>query len=494
VIVCDTSPGAGCTESRVATVTAAVLPSVVRQQGALRWYRLDDVQSVVQVGKYVVGAPVRESRAAIANHEREAIADGQRVWQQVQAGIFAVTPRSSPLAIGLSLVVADAKTTSNDVHVWVLSDGRETGLADFECNPPSRESWLAALRQTGALLPGSLDGVTISFLGINPAAPVPGNRCKTTLRRGLLVQELWKAALEQAGARVEFSREDDIPNTAIIYFLTPALLGWRKARVKLRAMRDRARGVYRRLPIIIELIGPRPEIDPSDPKHQRYSLRLRVLEVSVEDIRARLYVLLDTLTQYVRWWIPFLGMVFAYLTELIAWAVLLRDAGMPSPERWFIGSMGALFVIFMVVVAVRQEREEGARPWWYKLLLAALAILVLALAVVRVSNAMTGDTNWWEELALGLILVFGSIGPALASEYLASILRPIWPLVAQARELKRRLHREEQELDEITDLLSKQAQLRRAWECEASMLGAVYDGINPDANGGTPFLIHQEGR
>ncbi len=285
-----------------------------------------------------------------------------------------------------------------------------------------------------------------------------------------------------------FAPETDISeDTAVIVMMTGSfLLFWRKLRVKRRARRDRSENRYSPLAIILELIGPRPIADFDDPKYEQLALRMRVLQASIEVLRERVYAIRDALAKFVCWLWPALGIVFCYGAEWLAWVLLLADAGVRSPDRWFIAAPCALVIIVAVCIAAEHEREDGSRPWWYRLLLTFLGIVCFAITVFRVSNAMTGDAAWWEEAALGAILLVGSLGPAIGSEYLAHLLRPILPLVGQRAECQRRLRREQRELRQITEELSESAKLRREWDWEKDLLAAVYDGVNPPPNNQQP--------
>lgn len=479
----DTSDGSGVTAESASSLTSCLLPEVVHRRGRIRWYAMDGTRGTVLVGEFRAGVPARSSRAAILAFERRSIAEGERLFTQARAAVFSAHPSQSPLAYALSIMAADASEQRHEVKLYFLSDAREASeIADFECRPPSISSWLSRLQNAGALLPGTLQGVTVTFVGAPLLAPVPGNRCAPSLPRGRFVRELWKSAITAAGGQVVFVEHLE-PKETVLFFFTGPLGFWRKTRVRLRAWRDRAKKRYAPRAIILELLGPKPGLDPTDPKHEHALSRGQTLQLLIAEASAQLEAVCDALTQYVRWIYPFTGVLLGAGAETAACIQVFTESGLRFPHNIVFGITIAAFVIIAIIGANKHADKTGTRPWWYQLVIIGLAVFVIAMTAVRITNATTGDQDWWEEASLGLVLLFGSVGPAIFSELCLHHLRDSLPLVRQRRVFERRLRQYQAELDTIKTTLSREAELRRSWEWEYEVYQATYDGINPPTTG-----------
>jgi hypothetical protein len=347
------------------------------------------------------------------------------------------------------------------------------------------QSWLSRLHDGGALLPGTLSGITVTFVGAPLFATVKGDVCQPSLVRGHAVRDLWTKAITAAGGDVRFVQQVD-PSESVIFFIAPYLLFWRKVRVKLRAMRDRSRHRYSPMAIILELLGSTPELDANDPAHQTMLDQTAHYRLVLPELKAQLNAVRDELTKHVRWIYPFLGVDLSVAVEFATCVQLFTDGGLKFPHNVLFALTLASFIVIVVIIAAKHAETTGERPWWYKLVIIGIIVFVVSMTVVRVSNAMTGDQEWWQEVGYATILLLGCIGPAIACEFCLAPLRAVLPIVRQRRELQHRVTKYQRELDELISRLSKQAALRRAWICERDILHATYDGINPPPQGSSP--------
>jgi hypothetical protein len=394
-------------------------------------------------------------------------------------GMFSGHPRTSPLSLALTVMSTNAPKNA-EVRYYLASDAREWASGvDMECHPPSLERWTSRLHDTGRLPADSLKGSTVFFVGVRPAMTVPGNRCPANLAMMNQTRALWEAAIGNAGGRVVFAHnQDDLPGLAVIFFTGSGVLWWRKQKVKARAEKNLKSNRYASDAIITELIGPKPCLDPEDPEHETALRRIDHLRVLVEELKGRRRAIGEELAAHIRWGYLAAGAAFAILTEGVAWVIILRDGGVPSPERYLMGLMLGFFFIILVTFAAARAETTGKRGWFIASLV-TIGIISIAATCVRVNNALANGASTGEELALGILLLCAALGPAVACEYLLRPLRPVLPLVRLGKEIKKQHRNEKRELDIVTNRLSREARLRRGWETERAMLKACYDGINP---------------
>jgi hypothetical protein len=107
--------------------------------------------------------------------------------------------RRSPVAESLSRIAA--YPAEGHRTVLVVSDLRErSSVFNLECGrPPSEARFIRALATHGLLTPGSLAGADV-FLAFAQGRPLENRRCASSIARETAVSNLWRVALEQAGA------------------------------------------------------------------------------------------------------------------------------------------------------------------------------------------------------------------------------------------------------------------------------------------------------
>jgi hypothetical protein len=475
----DTSPGSGVSGAEVTRVVDGLLPVVVRSHGAIEFYRLDDVEGAVFVGRFIAGSPTRESRSVLAAFERDRIAEGKRIFLSLRDQLLAVHPRSSPLALALTVMSMNVPV-GVEARFYLVSDAREWSPGvDMECHPPTTDQWSAHLHDAGLLPAGSLHGATVTFVGVRPLMSVPGNRCGASLPVMNQDRALWESAINNAAGRLVIARDsDDVPGTAVLFLFGGGLLWWRKRVVRERARENRKAVVYAPVPIIIELLGIRPGMSEDDPRHQERELRIHTLGSLIHELGVRLRAVGEELAEHVRWLYLALGTSTGLMTEGIAWTLIFRDAGVPVPERYLLGAMSGFFFLILVMIAAKHVEQTGQRRVLI-VCISIISVIAIAATAVRVKNAMTSGGDLWEELALGILLLCAALGPAIASEYLLRPLRAVLPLVRLRRELMKQLREAIKERNKLVAARDHDAKLQAAWQWEAGMLHATYDGINP---------------
>lgn len=200
-ILCDASAGSTCTtETLAATLRPVVQRAAARPGSVVRMWLLGvDLVSTTTKAEVVSPRPSgRTPRARQAELGRWQEHASETLLAAVSALLkVAHPPSSSPLAEGLTQVaLADGHNLPR--KVIVVSDGRETGIFDFECKAlPTDARWSARLGALRLLMPESMSGVEVAFTFVT-MPPIKG--CSVTVRRELRIRELWANALTAAGA------------------------------------------------------------------------------------------------------------------------------------------------------------------------------------------------------------------------------------------------------------------------------------------------------
>lgn len=477
----DTSAGSGIWPYGVTSLVDTYLPEVIQRRGSVEYFRLDDTEGAVLVGRFTTGKPSRDSKSGIAAFERDQLLDAKRSFLGLRDNLFGARPKTSPLALALT-VMSSNQPKNTEVRYYLSSDAREWSPSlgvDMECHPPTPDRWASVLRTNGLLPQGSLNGAQVAFVGVRPMMSVPGDRCTATLPLMNQTRLLWEAAITNAGGKVSFARDkDDLQNIAVLLFFSGGILAMRKRAVKKRALQDRKEGRYSFMTILLEILGPKPGLDPDHPEHQEALRRIDFLRSFTDELRVRLRDLREELARHMTWWVLFLGAIGSTITEAIAWIVLFRNAGIPAPDLYLLGVMTGVFFIVLIMFTVKHAQTTGNKTWFW-ICVSVVLVIAIAVTTVRVKDAMTNGGELIEEVAIGVVLLAASLGPALLTEYLLRPLRLVLPIVKLVWELKKQLREALYELQRVTKRLSREAELRRAWEWESQVLQGTYDGINP---------------
>lgn len=199
-VLCDPSVGSTCTVEKLGHTLAVFGRAAARHGSVVRLWLLGATVEATKVQAEVTSlVPTGKTARARAKEAARWQAHQREVFLASVAPIIAAPrpPTSSPL------VEAITRIALTDGHglprkIALVSDGREMGIADFECGPlPSDASWAARLKKLRLLAPGTLVGVEVSFTYLTLP---PIKRCSVSLKREQRIRELWKSALTAAGA------------------------------------------------------------------------------------------------------------------------------------------------------------------------------------------------------------------------------------------------------------------------------------------------------
>ena len=200
-ILCDTSPGAPCTEATLLATIEVVLPQIAQRPGStLRlWSMGETVADTSVIGSVTSTPPAKTTVQARKAHAERFLTTARSYLQKAAEPLFATHPRRSPIAETMSKVLLS--TSSGTRHLVVITDAREVSdLSNFECGQlPKTEQWLKRLHDVRVLSPGSLRDTHVAFIHVEYAR-IDRERCPVTMQRIAQTNELWRAAFQSAGA------------------------------------------------------------------------------------------------------------------------------------------------------------------------------------------------------------------------------------------------------------------------------------------------------
>ena len=204
-LLCDAGGGSPCAASFLEQVQRRVIPELANRPGSVvsLWTLGVDLANTREAVRHTI--VTRGFPGSTSAHRYFQIQTDSIVLHSLAALRFTnaePTRRSSPIAEGISKIAHSARENARPWILLIISDGlQQTSDFQFECNPrPSPEQFIAALARRRLLEPGSLDGALNAMLLHGELKQIPDDRCEQTMERGLELEAIWKAALEQAGA------------------------------------------------------------------------------------------------------------------------------------------------------------------------------------------------------------------------------------------------------------------------------------------------------
>lgn len=202
-LVCDFSVDSTCTLERLTQTLDAILARVATRTGSrVRLWTLGATVESSALAAEIV-APAFSSRTTKARNSESTRwqAHARDVFMARAASLVSSkhAPTRSPLAEMIA-AVALADGQGCDREIVVITDARETALADFECGTlPTDAAWSQRLRDLHVLTPGLLSGVNVVFAHVTTPLP-PVSRCRAGVDREQRIRQLWKSSLAAAGA------------------------------------------------------------------------------------------------------------------------------------------------------------------------------------------------------------------------------------------------------------------------------------------------------
>jgi hypothetical protein len=243
---------------------------------------------------------------------------------------------------------------------------------------------------------------------------------------------------------------------------------FRKAVVS-RAREDAARGVYQPDAYIVASQGAEPSFDPAmNLEHASVGSHLQdptIAELE-EDIRRDE----DELAQHPSAHLLIAFLVVVLFLEATGAIYVMKAIGLANPERIIFGSALAVCIFFTAWLASRAANRLhsiGA--------IAALAVLIAALSVIRVDENASEGGSKAVALATAVIMTAVTIGPALMAEHVLRVLALALPLKRRIRQLRRRVKQAISSRTRAAQFVTRVAKSRDEWQKEAARRHAIYD-------------------
>jgi hypothetical protein len=242
-----------------------------------------------------------------------------------------------------------------------------------------------------------------------------------------------------------------------------------KRAVEARAREDARLGIYQPDEYIVASQGLEPGFDPVE-NLEHASIGNRLQNPIIEELRRDLEREEDEGGQHqgYRGLAAMLGLVLCI--EVAGAIHVMRTLGIESPERVIFGVALALVLFVAAWFAAQTEHRVRAIAAFV-----SLAVLVVALAVIRVDDNSTEGGTQAIDWATAVIMVGVTVGPALMAEYFLRKLAVVLPISRRVSRLKRRLRRAVRSTGRATDFVTSTSRQRRRWQQEAARRRALYN-------------------
>ena len=208
---------------------------------------------------------------------------------------------------------------------------------------------------------------------------------------------------------------------------------WNDRELRKYACEDAATGEYDPYGAIAAVHGACPERDPLDVTTQNVEVRVAETRVTVHTNQDGLHKTEDTIADHVSPRRLRIGLGFAGLAETGGLVLQLRDLNIPSPERYLLAPAVAMFMFFMIglIVQLGTKRDDDGklqRAWWVPVVYGIAVLLIVSLAVTRMTALSTSDGFTWMDAAGSICLLATVLGPSVVAHDLLTKLRAVAPL------------------------------------------------------------------
>jgi hypothetical protein len=174
-----------------------------------------------------------------------------------------------------------------------------------------------------------------------------------------------------------------------------------------------------------------------------------------------------------------LGILAAFVVEVMGAILIMRSLEVPALERFFLGTALACSLVGFTA-ALSGQGDTGSSPAPRRtgralVLLLGYSLFVVALAMARLLNWSDEDISLPALFSEGVIMLAVSLGPAWLLEYLIRRLAPARLLSREVRLLTRRIREIEREVRRSTQFLRRHAERHEAYEGSEPAQGALPD-------------------
>ncbi|KAA0254729.1 MAG: hypothetical protein EDX89_08520 [Acidobacteria bacterium] len=159
------------------------------------------------------------------------------------------------------------------------------------------------------------------------------------------------------------------------------------------------------------------------------------------------------------------------LLETLGNSIVTRDLGSEGVERWLFALLLSLAVFLLVYLASQQETSKKKVNAWYIATLIALALIVVAITLMRLSH---GTDNLAYVLAEGAIFATCTMGAAIGSHKIFAAWHDVSPSWRETSVVRREVNRLRAERERALLRITTIERTRDWWENESVILLAIY--------------------
>jgi len=265
------------------------------------------------------------------------------------------------------------------------------------------------------------------------------------------------------------------------------------------AREDAAVGVSAPEDRIEAALGPRPALNPvGNPEHGRLVAALD--RTRIDDLREDVSRLETALDGSIGPFVITAGLVALFVAEWVGAILVARGVGFVAAERIVVGCALASAVFALTALAARRAAvtsaagsSDGDRPRrpperspWSWLVIGAYAVLVTAVAAVRVLGAADEEASEIQLAADALIMLAAAVGPAWLADALMRRRAAAARSFGVLRTLRRRLRQAERARVVAQAAVERIARAGSRWDVEAARRRALYRAAHRLASAARP--------
>lgn len=235
-------------------------------------------------------------------------------------------------------------------------------------------------------------------------------------------------------------------------------------------------------------LGPRPTFDPAGNERHAAFARARANQAEVEELREDIARAENEATEQVSTWLSSFGLAVALVVEFAGSILIMDVVGVSDRERLPLSLALAFAVLGITALAAQRtsspssdggDTGSGAlqvakRSIVSIIIIAIYTLVVLSIAVVRVTSSLGEDAAPVEVLARTAIMVTTCIGPCWLAEWLIRKRAPALTVRKRLRVLRGRLKKAlfaRTRAEKAVDRIARDAE---RWDHESAKRRAAY--------------------
>lgn len=251
----------------------------------------------------------------------------------------------------------------------------------------------------------------------------------------------------------------------------------------LTANRDVRAGVDTAEHYLNARFGPVPEWDPvNNMEHARITRDLQGADL--EEYEDRLRRIEDEQTLHESSFSLTLKLAGCFVAEVLGCTLLFRSLGFSGIERIVPAVLFASFLFWITGETKRQGTDLGKRSRWFVLTIAAYALVMISVTVLRAMQAGTDNSSRAEELATGVVMLATTIGGAWLAEAIMSRRGPSVRLAKERRTVRRRFEAAKSRQTAAEKYSNRFARRREQVRIQHARAGAAYRAAHTRSTAG----------